>query len=87
MTFRVPDGVHAREVDRDLVILDSAGDRYFSLNESGVVVWRRLSAGGTVDEAVADLVTGYDIPEGTARADVDAVVARLTGSGLLVAAD
>lgn len=87
MSYRVPDGVHAREVDGEAVVLDSLGDRYFGLNRSGLVVWRRLSAGGTPSEAERDLVNLYAIPVDQARADVADLLRRLLDAGLLAPAE
>ena len=85
MSYRLGEGVHARDVGDELVILDSAGDRYFGLNPSGVAVWRRVTSRGSVADAERDLVEAYGIDEAAARADVSAVLEHLVSAGLLVA--
>jgi outer membrane protein assembly factor BamB len=86
MTYHVPEGVHHREVDGEVVILDMTGDSYFSLNDSGVVIWNRLTGGGTLAEAAADLMAQFEISESQSRGDVADLAAELIAANLLVPA-
>ena len=70
------------ELPGELILLDPETEEMFSLNESGRAVWRAIP-GRTVEE-VAELLSGeYAVEAAAAAADVRALVARLTGAGLL----
>jgi hypothetical protein len=81
--FAVPEHVHFRHFDQEIVLLDLAGGKYFALDEVGAEVWRRLADGKSVDQIAADLVTLFDTDETTARADVASLLGELAAAGLI----
>jgi hypothetical protein len=56
----IPEHVHAREFDGELVILDLDKGCYFGLDEVGTRVWQLMTAGATVAQVVEQLVPEYD---------------------------
>ena len=56
-----------------------------TLNESGVILWRKLEGGATREELIDTLLAEYDVTPDVAEADVDAFVKRLTDAGCIVA--
>lgn len=62
-------------------VIDFTG--MLTLNESGVLLWRRLEAGATRDELVETLMAEYEVSLDLARADVDAFVEKLSGVGCI----
>ncbi len=54
-----------------------------TLNETGELLWTRLSQGAEESELVALLVAEYDIDEQTASADVKTFVEKIKGEGFL----
>ena len=77
-------GISWREIDGEIVALDSASSRYVSINGSGTALWHRLQEGGaTRDELAEVLVERYGIAGEQAGADVDAFVEQLAGVGWL----
>ena len=56
-----------------------------TLNESGVILWRRREEGATREELVHALMSEYDVEPDVAEADVDAFIKRLTDAGCIVA--
>jgi hypothetical protein len=67
-----PDAAFAA-VEDGAVVLHMGTKRYYSLNETGAFVWRRLEGGIARAEIVAQLVDEYDV--GIAEAEM--AVARL----------
>ena len=66
------------------VLLDLATKFYFTLNETGVFLWKTLvshgtATGGTLATA---LVTEFEVDTETARVDVAAVLDELVRAGL-----
>ena len=60
-------------VEDGAVVLHMGTKRYYSLNETGTFVWRRLEDGVARSEIVAQVVTEYEV--GIAEAEM--AVARL----------
>ena len=81
--YRPAPEVRTTRVDGDAVLLDLETERYFSLNRTGSTAWEALEAGGTGEEAVRAVMRRFDVPEDRARADVQALLSRLSGAGLL----
>lgn len=67
-----PDAAFAA-VEDGAVVLHMRTKRYYSLNETGTFVWRRLEDGMARTEIVAHVVDEYDV--GIAEAEI--AVARL----------
>lgn len=67
-----PDAAFA-SVEDGAVVLHMGTKRYYSLNETGTFVWRRLEGGIAHADIVAQLVDEYDV--GIAEAEM--AVARL----------
>ena len=55
-----------------------------TLNAPGALLWKALGAGCESKEALVDaLLAEYEVTREVAARDVDAFVAKLTGSGIL----
>jgi hypothetical protein len=75
-----------REVGEEVVVLDVETATYLSLNGSGGALWKRLDAGATPNELVADLVSAYGVPEARASKDVEDFLQVLRDRSLLLIA-
>lgn len=54
-----------------------------TLNESGVLLWKRLEQGADPNELIAALRSEYDVDEATAARDIDAFLSVMRRNGLL----
>ncbi|HYY33529.1 MAG TPA: PqqD family protein [Gaiellaceae bacterium] len=77
------DGLHWREIDGEIVVLEGRSSTYLSANQSGAVLWQALAEGATREELVDDLVETFEIERKRAAVDVDAFLTELSGKGLL----
>jgi len=77
------DGLNWREIESEVIAVDSNTATYLSANDSGKLLWGRLADGATRDELVSCLVEAYGIDSERAGADVDRFVADLAARGLL----
>jgi hypothetical protein len=82
MRLKEPDIVW-RAVADEVVVLDTRSSQYSSLNESGAVLWARLSDGATVADLVAELCQHYEVDEGTAARDVEVFLEALRAADML----
>jgi hypothetical protein len=76
--------VVARQVGEEMVLLDLESGTYYTLNEVGAVVWRKLGAGETLDAIVDAIVTEFDAEAPAVRDDVARLVADLRSHRLLL---
>lgn len=85
--MKIKDGYILRTIAGDNVVLPSGDELDLSimitLNDTGRFLWERLEKGAEADELVAALLAEYDVDEATARAGVDAFVAKLEANDLL----
>jgi hypothetical protein len=88
----MPEGTASRDViltemkDGTGVLLDLESKFYFTLNVTGVAVWKLLAAGEaeTADELAARIARDFDAPSLEAvEADVAALLAELGAEGLV----
>lgn len=68
---------------RRLLLRGGAEDRLYGFEGTALEVWRALLAGGDSAAAAERLAALYEVGEGEARADVDALIDELLGRGLL----
>lgn len=73
-----------RDIDGELVILDTSTSTYLTTNATGALLVRHLVEGRTDQDLITTLVDAYDIDRDTAARDVAAFVAMLRQLGLLV---
>jgi Coenzyme PQQ synthesis protein D (PqqD) len=70
--FTLRPGLEWRELDGEVVALETGQSIYVAANPSGTLLWRRLSAGTTREELADALVHAYGIGADAAARDVDA---------------
>jgi hypothetical protein len=82
--LRVPEAVHARAFDDEVIILDLGAGDYFSLDPVGSRAWNRFAAGGCVEEVAAEIAAEYDVDADRALRDLLTLAGELVSRGLLV---
>jgi Coenzyme PQQ synthesis protein D (PqqD) len=86
MTFRVrTDELNWREIDDEVVILDSSRANYLAINGAGARLWPALLAGATLEQLADLLVEVYEIDRPRATADAQRFVTELCEQGLIAA--
>jgi hypothetical protein len=83
-SLRVSDDVIFRELDNEAVLLDLASGRYYGLNAVATRVWILIAGGTPVGDVTAVIAGEFDADPARVAQDVDALLADLTGRGLLV---
>jgi Coenzyme PQQ synthesis protein D (PqqD) len=78
-----PDAVQWREIEGEIVALDTDAGVYFAGNRSAAVLWPMLARGCTRGELVDRLVEAFAIDRSHAGTDVDEFVDQLRARGLL----
>jgi hypothetical protein len=76
-----------QDVDGEVVILDSRGLKYYTVNESAVPLWRLLTGGTTRDAMVELLTTTHEVERSRVEQDVDLFLDQLRTKKLLSTGD
>ena len=77
--------VHWREIDGEVIALETRASRYVATNGTGTVLWRALLAGTTREGLADELVNEYGIERARAQADADRFLETLVELDLLAA--
>lgn len=85
-SFTFPEGVLARHVEGEMVLLDLSTEQYYGLDRVGADIVTRLTQAPR-DEAMAALIRDYEVDAEVLEADVDQLVAELLAAGLLTRSD
>ena len=84
MHYRVrDDDVEWRKLGGEVVILNLRTARYFTVNETGALLWPLLSDGAGADRLAEELVTTFGVERERADRDVGAFLAGLGERGLV----
>jgi hypothetical protein len=81
-----PDAAFAA-VEDGAVVLHMRTKRYYSLNETGTFVWRRLEDGMAETDIVADVVDKYDVGIAEAEMAVTRMLNELLQESLICLAE
>lgn len=79
-------GVAARALTDAVMLLHPEDARVLVLNGTAAAVWARCDGSLDVEGLIVDLAAEYAVAESVLRADVLAVLDRLTGEGFLASA-
>lgn len=72
-----------RKLRDDLVLLHLDTGAYYSLNETGALMWQGLVDGRPYSNIIADVIDAYDVDERTAQQDFERLINELAAQGLI----
>jgi hypothetical protein len=81
-SFSFPEGVLARAVDGEMVVLNLKTEQYYGLDAVGADILTRLTQ-GPKDQVVSALCRDYEVDPRRLQSDVDRLVGELLAAGLL----
>jgi hypothetical protein len=82
--LRANEGVHAREFDGEMVLLDLERGEYFGLDELGCVAWKGLVNGETPQEIADRIGPEHEVTSEQLVSDLVALADELVARGLAV---
>ncbi len=68
---------------REAVLVDLNTKRYYTLNETAMLIWRGLEAGKTRVEIAREICESYDVSEEHAAMSIERLVTSLAAHRLL----
>lgn len=69
--------------DKEAVLVDLNSKRYYTLNETAMIIWRGLERKRTREEIIRDITDTYDVTPEHAAASLDKLVASLQARKLI----
>ena len=86
--MKIKEGFVLREIAGEYVVIAlGAASKIFNgmikLNESGGLIWKKLTVGCEREELVTTLLETYDADRETVEADVDRILNLLKGANIL----
>jgi hypothetical protein len=79
----VPTHVRVRQVKGESVLLNLQSERYFGLDPFGTQMWTTLAGAESIQAAYELLVNEYDVDALLLRKNLEELIERLVGNGLL----
>jgi hypothetical protein len=77
------DRITWRKLKDEFVLMHLDTGSYYSLNETGMIIWRGLVDERPYDAIVADVVEVFEVDEKTVQDDFERLVNELAGQGLV----
>lgn len=71
------------EVDGEVVLMNTASGTFYSLEDSGLAIWKTIDGQRGRDAIVDTLAADFATDRSAIADDVDAFLATLTGAGLI----
>lgn len=67
----------------EAILVDLNTTKYYQLNETGALIWKRLENGGTLEEIVFEIQSVYEVSSEHALASVEKLLLNLESNKLL----
>jgi len=86
VTISITQEIIWREVDGEVLILNTSNGYYFSLNGTAAEIWRYLlqSEGKGLEEIAQLLTLRYNVDKQQALGDVDGLIRELRDEGIVI---
>lgn len=84
MKIQVMPSVLFRRFGEEAVLLDLDSEMYFSLNETGALMWEHLAAGRAPEEICTAMTDEFDVEAEQVEADLVVLVEALESAGLVL---
>jgi len=87
--MKLKDGFVLRKVADSYVVVAVGAEAkkhnvMITLNETGALLWEKLSEGAEKNDLVQAILEVYDIDEATAEADVERFIEKVNTEGLII---
>ena len=76
-------GLMEREVDGEILLLDTESNLIHQLNKTASLIWRKCQDGASAAEIAASLAENFDVEEDKVRSDVQRAIDQFTALGII----
>jgi len=75
--------VTSSEIGDELALLDPKSGQYFTLNQTGSVVWQCLDTPRSMEDIVRTVTEKFDIDSSECESDIKELIIQLSDAGLI----
>jgi len=83
LVYTINKDVAFREVDGSILLVNLKSGSYYSFNATATFVFRLLSQNMGISEILEEMCRFYDVPEETARLDLEGCLGALVREGII----
>ncbi|MCL4479329.1 MAG: PqqD family protein [Deltaproteobacteria bacterium] len=84
MNYTIPKDIIITELDdNEAVLLDLKSERYYSLNETGLLIYKGIEVSLTLEKNIEQLISIYDLDKAEALDSVNTLISKLLNSKLI----
>ena len=84
MAYKLSKDYLWKEVGGRVVVLHFESGRYYSLNDSGSIIWKSLLDNQAPQEMIKGLCSEFEVDEATAKKDIDKMTQQFLEKKFLV---
>ncbi len=78
ITYTIPEDIIVTELDNnEAILLDMRNKRYYSLNETGLAIFRGIEASLSQDKIVESIMSAYEVDQEKANNSVNSIIQKL----------
>ena len=83
MNYKVPKHILHSKLDDEIAILNLRNGEYYSLNDTGALIWSMICTGDSFDEILNSLTSEYDNENNEIKSDLFDLIDELKSNGLV----
>ncbi len=78
ITYSIPEDIIVTDLDNnEAILLDMRNKRYYSLNETGLVIFKGIEANLSQDKIIETIMTVYEVDKEKADSSVNGIIQKL----------
>ena len=83
-TYKIPDDIIVTELDNnEAILLDMRNKHYYSLNETGLAIFRGIESNLAQDRIVEEIMSAYAVDRDKAGSSVKNLIQRLLSLNII----
>jgi hypothetical protein len=83
-TYKIPEDIIVTELDNnEAILLDMRNKRYYSLNETGLTIFKGIESNLTRDKIIEKIMSVYEIDQDKASSSVNTILQRLLSLNII----
>ncbi len=81
--INIPETLFLQKVDDETILLDSNTNEYFSINETGTLIWETLEEKKDLNSVKEEIISNYEVDEKQVEKDILNFIQEVVNKGLI----
>ncbi len=83
-TYKIPEDIIVTELDNnEAILLDMRNKRYYSLNETGLAIFKSIESNLNQDKIIEKIMSAYEVDQDKANSSVNNIIERLLSLSII----